>query len=166
MDLSGASVAELTAELVQRTSGIEALDMFFTVPDWMNNTELRRGYEVIVARMLREAEHCPMNTVQLLLIERIALNYVALKHLERAPVGDDGGFESTDVLKNWNTYWLKMTAEFNNLLVKFKPDDRKAVLDQVKDTILTVINSLDDTSVRADLLGKFVRAFENLEQQV
>ncbi len=163
MDLSGASVAELSAELVKRTGGAEALDMFFTLPEWIDSFELRSGYEIIVARMRKEAEHVPLNTIQNLLIERVAFNYVALKYMEKTMVGEAGGFESTDVLKNWNTYWLKMTAEFNNLLVRFKPDDRKAVIGQVKDIIITVLNTIEDDTVRISVLTRLGRAFDALE---
>lgn len=163
MDLTDATVAELSAELIRKTAGPEALDMFFTLPEWLDNVELRQGYEVIVARMRRECEHVPLNTIQNLLIERIALNYVVLKHKESYRPGEEGGFDHMTVVKDWNTFWLKTTAEFNDLLVKFKPDDRKAVLGEVKSIIISVLNSVEDVTLRSDLIGRLARAFDQME---
>jgi hypothetical protein len=162
MDLSGATIEELNSELSRRISGVEALDGFFQLPVWVKKPELREGYEAIVARMRRECSHVPMNTVQQLLIERIAFNYIILKYREGAKMGTEAGFASPDAIKDFNTFWLKMTAEFNNLLVKFKPSDKEAVMGQVKDIVVEILATIprEHSDLRNDLVNRFVRTFE------
>jgi hypothetical protein len=160
MDLSGASLEEMSAEIARRTSGIDALDSFFELPAWVTDQAMRNGYETVVARMRRECMHVPMNTVQQLLIERIAFNYILLKHKESAPLGTDDGFSSPEAIKDFNTFWLKMTAEFNNLLVKFRPSDKEAIMSQVKGLTEEILATLDNKSIRNDLIHRFVTSYE------
>jgi hypothetical protein len=160
MDLSGATVEELRAELLQRTLPESALDKAFTIPDWLDNAALREVYEVIVARMRTEAAHIPMNTVQQLLIERIAFNYIVMKFRESRPLGDEQGFQHAGVIKDWNTFWLASTREFADLLVKFRPSDKQAILNQVQSAISEVLGTMADTSLRNELLQRFVATFE------
>jgi hypothetical protein len=160
MDLSGATVAELSAELVARTASPESLDRAFTLPEWMTDENLREVYEVIVARMRREAAHIPMNTVQQLLIERIALNYIIMKFREGRPLGDEQGFQHAGVIKDWNTFWLASTREFADLMLKFRPSDKEAVLTQVRDVLTEVLGTIDDAALRSDLLRRFVSTFD------
>lgn len=162
MDLSGATVAELRAELMLKTAGPESLDKAFTLPDWLENDDLRQVYEVIVARMRREANHIPMNTVQQLLIERIALNYIVLKFRESRPLGDEQGFQHAGVIKEWNTFWLASTKEFTDLLVKFRPSDKDSILAQVRDCMGEVLGTIADTELRNDLVQRFVKTFERV----
>lgn len=156
MDLSGATLPELEAEVLSRTAPAESLDKAFTLPEWMNDEDLKYVYEVIVIRMRREAAHIPMNTVQQLLIERIALNYIVMKYRESKPLGNEQGFQHAGVIKDWNTFWLASTREFADLLVKFKPSDREGVLHQVKEVITEVLGTIEDGQLRNELLQRFV----------
>jgi hypothetical protein len=162
MDLSGATLEELSTELTRRTGGVESLDGFFTLPAWVTRRELREGYEAIVSRMRRECMHVPMNTVQQLLIERIAFNYIILKQREAARMGTERGFADPDAIKDFNTFWLKMTAEFNNLLVKFKPSDKEAVMAQVRGAVEEIMATLppEHHELRNELMYRFVKTFE------
>src|SRR5690349_10250926 len=112
-------------------SNLEDLDAAFELPDIVDDPKMRALYEVLVARMREEARHLPMNTVQQLLIERIATNYIVLRCKER---GELGGFAHTSVQKDYNTFWLTMTAEFNRMLGKgdVGAGDRKALLKEVQ----------------------------------
>ena len=87
------------------------LDGIFELPDHISNENLRTAYEVIVARMRRESRHVPMTTVQQLLIERIAYNYVILRNNE-----NEQAFAHTTAQKDFNSFWLSMTHEFNSLV--------------------------------------------------
>lgn len=162
MDLSGATVAELRAELMAKTAGAESLDKAFTLPEWITDADLREIFEVIVVRMRREAEHIPMNTVQQLLIERIAMNYIVMKFREQMPLGDTQGYQHAGVIKDWNTFWLASTREFTDLLVKFKPSDKEAVLSQVQAALSEVLGTIEDSALRNDLLQRFVKTFERV----
>src|SRR6185312_8009494 len=62
----------------------------------------------LVLRLRREAAGMPMNTVQQLLLERIAYNYIVMKQKERT-----NGFTTPAQQKDFNTWWLSTTQEFN-----------------------------------------------------
>jgi len=138
----------------------EELDGAFELPDVVDDPKLRALYEVIVHNMRAEAAHLPMNTVQQLLIERIAFNYVVLKSKER---GELGGFQHSGVQKDYNTFWLTMTAEFNRLLGKAEPmkgADRKALMKEMQQIIVSTVSTVADPRVRSDLLEKLATAFD------
>ncbi len=141
---------------------LSALDGAFTLPDTIDDPGLRSLYEVLIARMREEAKHLPMNTVQQLLIERIAYNYIVLRSKER---GELGGFGSTSVQKDFNTFWLSMTQEFNRMLGKggepLSASERKALLREMQTIIVnTVSDAVSDAKSRGALLETFAANFE------
>lgn len=138
MDLSGASLAELSRELRRRTSPDQALDAAFDLTDQVSDDRLRALYEVLTVRMMREAEHLPVATAQYLIIERICSAYVMLKQKENLPLGDGQGFATAGVLKEFNQFWLSMTQEFNKQLQASKPSDREMIRRMVQDAVETV----------------------------
>lgn len=139
-------------------SNLDDLDAAFELPDVVEDEKLRGLYEVLVHRMREEARHLPMNTVQQLLIERIAYNYIVLRSKER---GELGGFAHSTVQKDYNTFWLTMTAEFNKMLGKEAGGtDRKALLKDVQEIIVSTVNTVSDPKIRGDLLEKLATAFE------
>jgi hypothetical protein len=104
----------------------EDLDDIFTLPDYIEDDTLRTAYEVIVNRLRREARHVPMTTIQQLLIERIAVNYIVLRHNE-----NEQEFAHTTAQKDFNSFWLSMTHEFNSLVKITDADYREQLLKQV-----------------------------------
>jgi hypothetical protein len=141
-------------------AALDDLDPAFELPESVEDARLRGLYEVLVHRMREEARHLPMNTVQQLLIERICTNYILLRAKER---GDMGGFGSTSVQKDFNSFWLSMTAEFNRMLGKVDPmsaADRKALLRDVQQIIVATVGTVPDAKVRSELLEKMASAFE------
>lgn len=139
---------------------IHELDAAFTLPDWLDDEGLRGLYEILVFRMRGEVAHVPMNTVQQLLLERIAFNYISLKYREGKPIGDDQGFQHAGIIKDFNTFWLNMTREFNDLLVKFRPSDDEIIARKVKDGVIEVLATLESPQQRMDLTRRFVDTFE------
>jgi hypothetical protein len=139
---------------------LSSLDAAFELSDQVVDPKFRGLYEVLVARMRQEARHLPMNTVQQLLIERIASNYIYMRLRER---GDLGGFPSSAAQKDFNYFWLSMTQEFNRMLGKTDGGggtDRKSLLKEMQEIIVKTVNTLNDPKVRAEMLGKFAGAFE------
>lgn len=143
---------------------LAALDDAFHLPESVTDLRMRRLYEVLVARMRSEASELPMNTVQQLLIERIAYNYV---HMRERESGAQGGFATANAHKDFNTFWLSMTQEFNRMLTKTEQlsgADRKQLLKQVQQLILqTVDKSVSDPKTRSNLLVNMAAAFENVK---
>ena len=141
---------------------LDSLDAAFNLPETVcSDADMRQLYEVIVARKRREALYLPMNTVQQLLIERIAFNYIVLRMREREQTGTTGGFEHARMQKDFNTFWLSMTKEFNNLLERSDKGNRDAILGEVRDIVLTTLSGVSDTQTRQDLMIRFSEAFES-----
>ena len=146
---------------VDRSTDLDSLDAAFDLPDTITDPKLRGLYEVLVARMRDEAKHLPMNTVQQLLIERIAYNYIVMRHKER---GDLGGFGSTNVQKDFNTFWLTMTAEFNKMLSKgpepMVGSERKVLLREIQQIVVNTVSTVVDPKTRGVLLETMAANFE------
>jgi hypothetical protein len=163
MDLSAASVEELNAELIQRTGSPESLDRLYTLPEWLEDDTLREMYEVLVARLRREIAHVPLSTVQNLLVERLVANYCILRYRENRTLGDAQGFQHAGVEKEFNTYWLAINKQFEDLLIKFKPDDKKALLDHIKDVLIPAFSNITDSQERVAVISAVARGLEGLE---
>jgi hypothetical protein len=157
MDLSAATVAELNAELIRRTAGVDSLDALFELPDWINDPQLCNAYEIIVARLRREIEHVPLNTVQQLRIERIAFNYITLKFREKNAASE---FAFAEHLKDWSTYWAAISRDFDAVLKAWKPKEMDAIMAVVKNAVAEVIATVEDPKVRNDLVLRFPATFE------
>lgn len=113
----------------------EELDGIFTLPDSVDEAH-RDMYEVIVTRLRRESVGLPLNTIQLLLLERIARNYIVLRIKEDAGNGE-GGFAHATAQKEFNTFWLSMTVEFNRLLRA----NEKGMYDAVMHEFVSIMES-------------------------
>lgn len=150
--------------MVRRPDDLASLDAAFDLNDNISDDRMRGLYEILVARMRTEAKDLPMNTVQQLLIERIAYNYIVMREKER---GQLGGFNTTAVQKDFNTFWLSMTQEFNRMLTRsdaLSGNDRKAMLRDIQQLILNTVNqSVSDPRTRSTLLTNMASAFENVK---
>jgi hypothetical protein len=148
----------------RRIDDFAALDAAFTLPEHITDARLRELYEVLVARMREEAKDLPMNTVQQLMIERIAYNYIVMREKERGALG---GFSTTNQQRDFNQFWLSMTQEFNRMLTKaevLSGQERKTLLREVQQLILNTVNhSVTDPRMRSSLLTSMATAFENVK---
>lgn len=133
-----------------------ALDEIFVLPDNIDDPDLRVAYELIVARMRKEASHCAMSTVQQLLIERIAYNYVVLRWNEARD-----SFAHTTAQKEFNSFWLSMTQEFNRTLRVTDQEYKTALLGQIAEVISETM-AVEDQEVVERIMPRFVDAFKKL----
>lgn len=119
-------------------------------------------YEVIVARLRAEAASTRMNTIQELLLERIATNYVILRYRERVAAGE-GGFEHTTAAKDFNSFWLAMTREFNHVLRADGLDEaeRDSLVQRVGGAIASALDELHP-DVAGPLRQRFAEALQNI----
>lgn len=134
------------SEIPPPLAPLDDLDYAFNLPDYITDPGLKRLYEVLLVRMRKEAQHLDMNTVQLLLIERIAFNYVMLRHLEAT-----NGFAKASEQKDFNTFWLSMTAEFNKNLRNTDAESRDRVIMAMASVVNRVISQVDDEQARVKL---------------
>ncbi len=143
-----------------RANALDDLDAAFDLPETVvADAKLRGLYEVLVARLRTEARDLPMNTVQQLLIERIATNYIVLKSRE---AGGAGGFTTAAAQKDFNTFWLSMTSEFNRLLSKVdQRGERAAWMREVHGVIVNALSStISDPRVRREVLERMATDME------
>lgn len=126
---------------------LDDLDCAFTLPENITDEKWRHLYEVLVVRMRREAAHLTMTTVQQLLIERIAYNYIVLRDKE-ARSGTKEGFAHATAQKEFNTFWLTMTQEFNRQMRSTDQDFRDSLKQVVGQALTAVLDEIDDTALR------------------
>jgi hypothetical protein len=127
----------------------------FRLPDWViADPELVALHTAIVRRLRTEAHGMPMNTVQQLLLERIAFNYIVLKHKE-----ETDGFTTPTQQKDFTQWWLAMTQEFNKLLMANQDRMREAMLAQVQDIVKGVIGTVADADERRRLRRELSERF-------
>ena len=112
----------------------------------------------IVQRLRREASGMPMNTVQNLLLERIAFNYIVLKQKERT-----GGFTSPTQQKDFNTFWLSTTQEFNRLLLANDDKMREALLLEIQGIVVGAMDKITNPDERRDLRRYLQEQFAAIE---
>jgi hypothetical protein len=139
---------------------LDDLDLAFTLPEHVTDPHMRQLYEVLVARMRREASHMTMSTVQQLLIERIAYNYIIMR-VKEAAAGTQDGFAHATAQKEFNTFWLSMTQEFNRQLKSTDTDFRASVLDQLKSIITAVISEVEDAPTQKRMRDRLADALED-----
>jgi hypothetical protein len=137
---------------------LDSLDAAFTLPEQItNDVRLHRLYEVIVARMRRESDGVPMNTIQTLLMERIALNYIIMKAREQGLLNPI----SATAQKDHQTWWLAMTAQFNKQLNKATEQEYKdKLLREVTNVIISVLSKVEDPKLKAQLKNDLMAGFE------
>lgn len=133
----------------------DGLESAFQLPaDIARDLGLAGLYESMVERLRREARGLPMNTVQQLLIERIASFYVQIKYRER-----NNSWAGINQQKEFNAYWLSLTSEFNKLLAASEDTRRQAMLTEVQDVVTKSLELIKDETdrknVRRRLAGDF-----------
>jgi hypothetical protein len=111
----------------------------------------------VVSRLRREAAGLPMNTVQLLLLERIATFYVQVKMRELEGV-------AVRELRELNSFWLSMTQEFNRLLTASQDKLREQLFTDIQAILNDAIKeNVTDQDVRKNLRRTLAENFASLD---
>jgi hypothetical protein len=133
----------------------DGLARAFQLPTFIQEDAGLSGlYDYMVDQLRREASGLPMNTLQQLLIERIASFYVHIKYKE-----ENAGFTTANQQKEYNTEWRNLLVEFNRLLTASDDKLRTALLTEIQklvtDSIRLVTNDEERRAVRRELAGGF-----------
>lgn len=124
----------------------DGMAIIFTLPEVLSeHPQLRMMYDDIIARLRSEANGLPMNTVQLLLLERIAFYYVVMKFSEL-----NGGV-SPLVVKDMIKHWQSMTTEFNRQLAAGHEKLRDALLLSVYEVVNKAVSEVADPEIKVSL---------------
>lgn len=140
---SGADTKDMTAS----SSPLDAppaqgLTRAFQLPDEIvEDDELLGLYNEIVDRLRRESAGLSMNTVQQLLLERIANFYVQIKFKE-------ANGSSIREVKDFNAFWLTMTQEFNRLLIASQAQLLDAQRSEINKIITSAVELIEDAENR------------------
>lgn len=138
----------------------DELDLAFQLPANITDPDLRTLYLILIKRMKRESAHLPMNTVQILLIERIAYNYIVMRSKEAATTTEEGAFTHATQQKEFNTFWLQMTQEFNKQLRTTDAEFRAQVMKTMASAVVGVLREIDDPILQAKLRIRLADAIE------
>lgn len=113
----------------------------------------------IIARLRNEAAGFPMNTIQTLLLERIAYTYVVIRMKEDGVLTR---FSRANEAKDYNTFWMDMTKEFNKLLASGQDKLRETLLLRVKDVVDDAIKVVTDEDNRRELRRALSEGFASI----
>ncbi len=135
----------------------DSLDAAFDLPERFEETpEMASLYHTVVENLRAEARGIPMNTVQTLLLERIAFNYVSLKIAER-----DGDLDPSKI-KDLTKFWLDMTTEFNKQLAAGHEKLREALLLQISDMVMERLRTVPDRDTKMQLILSMKEGFAEM----
>lgn len=153
---------EFSEDDFNRMMGVDEDDLSaaFELPTFVTDRpRLQDLHRRIVNRLRKESEGIPMDTIQLLLLERIAFNYIVMKAREMGAL--DLGNARTQ--KDFQTFWLAMTNQFSkNLQKATAAEDRERTLREVRDIVIdTLARGVDDKVTKDKLLNEFAVAFQN-----
>lgn len=138
----------------------DELDIAFQLPTNITDPDLRALYDVLVRRMRKEVAHLPMQTVQLLLIERIAYNYIIMRHKEAAESVAEGAFTHATQQKEFNMFWLAMTQELNKQMRTTDAEFKAQVMKTMASAVVGVLRDIDDPVLQAKLRIKIADELE------
>lgn len=99
-----------------------------------------------------------MNTVQTLLLERIATQYVTTK------LREEQGQLSLRDMKEQNAAWLSMTQEFNRLLLASEDKLREAMFREMQEIILGSLELITDDETRRNVRRHLAGEFAAIDQ--
>lgn len=121
---------------------LDDLDGIFTLPESVDDPALRQMYEVLVIRLRRDLHEALVkapSTIQLLVAERTAMNYILIKNAERHAIGSTGGFAHFTAAKEFNAFWMSLAETLNKMMRSGDAAYREALLVKVGQTISTVL---------------------------
>lgn len=120
---------------------------------------LRKLHGDILVQLRNESRAVPMNTIQKMLVERIAYFYVAMKYRETVseiPM-------SLKETKEMNDFWLKMTVEFNRLLSASQDKARTTLLVEVQNVLRNSLKNITDPELKRLLSQEWSAEFARID---
>jgi hypothetical protein len=137
---------------------LDELAAAFELPEYIAEDEVLSGlYHEIVLRLRREAAGLPMKTAHMLLIERIASFYVTIRYKENHQ--EFRGYQQ----KEFNTYWLSLTQEFNKVLQANDEKLREAMLIEIQTIVSDTLKLITDPADRQNVRRKLSEEFAKME---
>ena len=135
----------------------DPLEGAFVLPSYLaEEPRYATLYATMTARLRQEAKGLPMTTIQTLLLERIATFYVLIRYRE-----DTETWAGVNQQKEFNAYWLSLSAEFSKLLAQGEDKRREALVNEIETMVLRAMEVItikeDRQAVRKLLSEGFAR---------
>lgn len=136
----------------------DGLERAFQLPDKIKNDEsLVALHAEIVERLRNEASGITMNTVQTLLLERIAYFYIELKWQEENALSGLGKSYQDSV-----TRWISYTEGFNKMLIASSDKLRERMMEDINKMLTDAVSTLPDKASQQTMLREMAAGFAKL----
>lgn len=138
---------------------VDALADVLEVPAHIVGSKWEPIFVEILSRMQREASGLSLGTVQVLLMERIARFYVDMRYRE-----ENGQIQLLSIKeqKEFNSFWLSMTAEFNKQLLNSQEKLRDALILEMQGILMNRLPMVTDELERKNLRKALAEDFSRL----
>lgn len=110
-----------------------------------DDPELVALHRQIIQQLQAESMGIPMHTVQELLLERIATEYILIKWRERSEGWVGLGVGAEDKAK---THWKNLVSEWNRVLERGQETLRNALVAEVTKISMRVLEIIEDDETR------------------
>jgi len=143
--------------MAEQTTFRTGINLAFDLPpQYREDPDLVELYDALILELRTEARGIPMNTIQTLLLERIAFYYVALKGAERS-----GTINPTQI-KDMTKFWLDMTSEFNKQLAAGHEKLRESLLRSISDMVMEKLADIQDPEIKKTVILSLKEGFAEM----
>lgn len=123
----------------------EPLNSIFTMEasGFGDNTAYIDMFREINEQLALESQGVPMNTIQTMLRERIAYNYVLMKYKENT-----NGYVRANEQKEMQAFWLSLTDQFHKILQAGQDTIRAKLLEDIGKMLEDMLHMISDPTER------------------
>lgn len=134
---------------------LDDLDGIFALPEHVADPELRAMYEILVVRMRRELRAVRPNvtTMELLVCERAAYNYILMKAKDQHAVGAEDGFSSMSAVKEFNAFWMQLAK----MVTENMRQSNEEFKNQLRDSVAKALGDAMEKTVQDSRLRETIQ---------
>lgn len=135
------------------------LDRLFQLSERIVDPQLRSAYEVLVVRLRRDMVDslaAQPNTLQLLMVERTAYHYVAMRARESSGADGTFNFRTAGEEKDYNAFWSQLAEQLSRMMQAGNDEYRMNLFQQVTKAFLSTIrDTIPDETTRKLSVARF-----------
>lgn len=135
----------------------DAMQAAFSLPAGVkDDPELSALHRQIIEQLRSESMGIPMHTVQELMLERIATEYVLIKWREQSEGWVGLGIGAEDKAK---THWKNLVSEWNKVLASGQETLRNALVQEVTKISMEALELIEDDESRKAVRLRLIERF-------
>jgi hypothetical protein len=139
--------------------GFDYEDSVFQIPERVRaDPRYVLIHERMVQNLRQEAAGLEMNTLQMILVERIANGYVLMRWHEDHP----GNWAGVNTEKDFVLNWRSLVSEFNKILAAGEDKRRTALRDAYERIMIEGLKMIDDVESRAKVKKFYMDEFADI----